>query len=91
MKRLTVPCDFGGIKAPFHIYVRNPLPGHHPLRFQAAWLSEERAGAIPQEVMESFARLFDLARENHLSFEELCIYAFRSLEGRNNQYARRPI
>jgi hypothetical protein len=75
MKRFTVPCDFGGKKSPFHIYIGDPNPKNHPLQNQAAWLSSERGGTIPAEVMESFEKLFKIAQENNVSFEELCVYA----------------
>ena len=75
MKKFTVPCDFGGQKAPFDVYIGNPKPGNHPLQNQASWLSKERGGTIPQEVMESFQKLLDLAEKNNVSFEDLCVYA----------------
>lgn len=75
MKRFTVPCKFGGQNYPFHIYVGDPSPEHHPLYFQALWLSTVRGGSIPEEVLDSFARLQKIALENKVSFEELCVYA----------------
>jgi hypothetical protein len=74
MKKFTVPCDFGGKMAPFTIYIGEPESTHHPLHFQADWLSKERGGTIPGDVMESLAKLFQLAKKNNLSFEELCVY-----------------
>lgn len=75
MKRFTVPCDFGGLKAPFHVYIGHPLRESHPLKYQAAWLAEERGGTVPQDVMDSFAKLQAIAAENSVSFEDLCVYA----------------
>jgi hypothetical protein len=76
MKRFTVPVDFAGVKAPFHIYVGEPLGrGVHPLKYQAMWLKEERGGTVPQDVMDSFAKLHAIAAENRVSFEDLCVYA----------------
>ena len=75
MKKFTVPCDFGGQKAPFTIYIGDPEPKHHPLHFQADWLSKERGGSIPGEVMDSIAKLKDIADKNNVSFEDLCVYA----------------
>lgn len=34
-----------------------------------------RGGAVPKEVMESFAKLLAIANENNVSFEEICMYA----------------
>ncbi len=80
MKRFTIPCDFNGTKAPFHIYVGKPLSGRHPLKFQAAWLREMRSGTMPPEVMESFQKLMDIAEENRVSFEEICVYALGTVD-----------
>lgn len=75
MKRFTIPCDFGGQKHPFHVYIGEPHPQKHPLQNQAAWLSSERGGTIPQDVMDSFEKLFKISQENNVSFEDLCVYA----------------
>lgn len=75
MKKFTVSCDFGGVTAPFTVYIGDPDPKHHPLHFQAEWLSKHRGGTIPGEVMESISKLYDLAKKNNVSFEELCVYA----------------
>ncbi len=75
MKRFTIPCDFGGKKHPFHVYVGEPHPKKHPLLNQSNWLSSERGGTIPQDVMDSFEKLFKISQENNVSFEDLCVYA----------------
>ena len=75
VKRFTVPCDFGGVKSPFTIYIGAPEPQHHPLHFQAEWLSKNRGGTIPGDVMDSISKLFELSKKNNVSFEELCEYA----------------
>lgn len=75
MKKFTVPCNFGGVKSPFTIYIGAPEEQHHPLHFQADWLSKERGGNIPSEVMDSIAKLKELADKNNVSFEDLCVYA----------------
>lgn len=75
MKRFTIPCDFGGQKHPFHVYIGEPHPQKHPLQNQSAWLSSERGGTIPQDVMDSFEKLFKISQENNVSFEDLCVYA----------------
>jgi hypothetical protein len=75
MKRLTIPCDFGGKKIPFHIYVGDASSDRHPLHFQSHWLSTERGGSIPHEVMESFEKLRDIALENGKNFEDIVMYA----------------
>jgi hypothetical protein len=75
MKKITIPCDFNGQKIPFPIYVGEPRADKHPLQNQSWWLSSERGGSIPQEVMDSFEKLHNIAKENNVPFEDLCVYA----------------
>ena len=85
MKKFTVPCNFNGVQAPFTIYIGSPEDSHHPLHFQADWLSKERGGTIPQEVMDSIQKLKDLADKNHVSFEDLCVYALGAAQQEQGQ------
>jgi len=75
MKKFVVNCDFGGQIAPFAVYIGAPEGGHHPLHFQADWLSKNRGGSIPPDIMDAVGRLKDLAEKNKVSLEELCVYA----------------
>jgi hypothetical protein len=84
MKKFTIPCDFGGQKAPFNIYIGEPSAKRHPLYYQSQWLSSERGGTIPSEIMDSFQKLFDISRENGVSFEDLCVYALGTADGGGN-------
>jgi len=88
MKRLTVPCDFNGVTAPFHVYIGHPCAIVHPLHFQNAWLREARGGKMPQEVLDSFQRLADIARKEGVSFEDLCVYALGLASGTPSDDAR---
>jgi hypothetical protein len=80
MKRFTVPCNFGDKKSPFNFYVGDPSDGFAPLHFQRMWLRQERGGEVPEEVVDSFNKLLNIARENDVSFEELCVYALGSAQ-----------
>lgn len=88
MKKFTIPCDFGGKKAPFDVYIGEPDDGNHPLQYQAHWLATERGGTIPREVMDSFAKLLALSKKNNVSFEDLCVYA---LEAANEDKKKKDI
>lgn len=90
MKRFTVPCDFNGVKYPFHVYVGEPHPQRHPLQHQAWWVSTIRGGNIPQEVMDSFERLHKIAIENNVSFEDLCVYALGTAAGEQQGIQQQP-
>ncbi len=81
MKKFTVVCDFqGGQKSPFDFYIGSPEPSHHPIQFQVAWLGTARGGSAPADIMESLQKLYTLARENNMDFEELCFYAMSNAD-----------
>lgn len=80
MKKFTINCDFGGMMSPFDIYIGEPKEDHHPLHFQADWLSKTRGGVVPSEVMEAITKLQDLAKKNGVALEELCVYALGSAQ-----------
>ncbi|MFI7553480.1 DUF2610 domain-containing protein [Micromonospora sediminimaris] len=75
MRYFMIPCRFGTARVPFPLYVGEPAVGTHPLEQQSAWLHRVRGGSVPVEVMDSFEKLFAIALENNVSFEELCAYA----------------
>ena len=74
VKKFTINCDFGGQFAPVTFYIGDSAKGTHPLGFQNRWLSNERGGAIPQNIMDALAKLKESAEANNVSFEELCSY-----------------
>ena len=78
MKRFSINCQINGQLAPFHVYVGEPDPSKHPLQNQSNWLSSEKGGSIPQEVMDSFAKLHKISKENNVPFEDLCVYALET-------------
>jgi len=75
MKKFTVLCDFNGQKSPFAFYIGEPEPSHHPIAAQSDWLSKNRGGSVPQDVSEAIQKIYNLAKENNVDFEELCFYA----------------
>ena len=85
MKKFTVPCQFGSQTAPFTIYIGEPKGDVHPIHNQATWLSKERGGTVPQKVMDSLAKLRDLAQKNNVSFEDLCVYALKVAENEESE------
>jgi len=87
VKKFTVNCDFGGQIAPFTIFLGDPEKEHHPLHFQAEWLSKTRGGTIPAQVMEAVSTLKSLADKNKVSFEELCVYALGAAEQESDEAA----
>jgi tetratricopeptide (TPR) repeat protein len=72
MKRFTIPVDFAGVKYPFHFYVADSWPF---LEDQFTWVEKWRGGKVPPEVVVSFRRLYQIARQHKVSFQDLCVYA----------------
>lgn len=79
-KAFEFDCDFGGQKSKFKFYIGEPEQGHHPLHFQADWLSKERNGTVPAEVMDAISKLHELSKKNNVSLEDLAVYALGSAQ-----------
>jgi tetratricopeptide (TPR) repeat protein len=75
MKRFTIPVDFNGIKAPFYVYVTDSWQF---LDDQFTWVERIRGGKVPKDIIESFQRLYKIAKGNKVSFMDLCVYALGS-------------
>ncbi len=82
MKRFTVPCDFAGVKYPVHLYVTED---YKAITDQFLWLERLRGGKPPAEVVASFTRLFKIAKENKVSFQDLCVYALGTAAAESGQ------
>lgn len=89
LEQFTVPTDFGGVKYPFYVYVTEyarvdckitdgptdkPCVGFIGIEDQVQW-AKARGGEVPKDVVESFAKLYKIARENNISFVDLTVYA----------------
>lgn len=79
-RKFSISCDFGGQMSPFTIYIGKPEGKHHPLHFQADWLTKERNGTIPPEVMDAITKLQELAKKDGIPLEDLCVYALGTEE-----------
>jgi hypothetical protein len=81
MKKFSINCQFDNTMAPFTVYIGTPDPNQHPLYFQSNWLSKDRGGTIPSEVMEAIADLQKLSVKNNVPLEDLCVYALNDNGG----------
>ncbi len=80
VKKFTANCQFNnGAVYPVVLYVGSPAKGSHPLLFQNKWLSSEKGGSIPSEIMDSFAKLQKISEDTNVPFEELCAYVIEEL------------
>ncbi len=90
MKKFSVPCTFGNVQAPFTVYVGSPEPQHHPLHFQAEWLTKTRGGTVNKDIMDSISKLYELSKKNNIDFEELCVFAFNNEETTDSGLGEAP-
>lgn len=83
VKKFTVNCNFkNGSNHPVTFFIGDPAIDSHPLSFQGKWLSEMKGGAIPKDILDSFAELKKIADQNHIAFEELCTYVIDEINAR---------
>ncbi|MBL6785025.1 MAG: DUF2610 domain-containing protein [Rickettsiales bacterium] len=75
MKKLAIPCSFGAQSHSVDFYVGQPKIDKHPIQNQSSWLSSNRGGSVPGNVMDSLEKLHDLSKKNRVNFAELCEYA----------------
>jgi tetratricopeptide (TPR) repeat protein len=90
MKRFTVPCSVAGYAKPYplDVYVTTPRDSQQedPLEDEARRLKEDHDATVPPAVRDSFKRLLKIARENNVSFPDLCVYALgKTDEGAKKQ------
>jgi serine/threonine protein kinase len=78
-KRFTIPVDFNGVKEPIHIYIADSWKF---LEDQIKWVETVRGGRFPKEVTQSFRTLYDIAKKEKVSFQDVCVFALG--EVRNN-------
>jgi hypothetical protein len=78
MKKFTVTCSFGNQTGNITVYIGQPEATHHPIHFQSEWLTKEKGGVIPKQIMESLAKLHEISLRNNVPFEELCEYALEA-------------
>jgi tetratricopeptide (TPR) repeat protein len=88
LTRFTVQVDWTGVKFPFHIYV---VDSWQYFEDQVTWVEKVRGGKFPQEVVDSFHRIYKIAKDNKVSFRELCVYALGTATGAGNANNDNPI
>ncbi|BDI05993.1 DUF2610 domain-containing protein [Sphaerotilus microaerophilus] len=80
-KRFTIPIDCGGDKKVSHyIYLVDWERDEPPTEEQAEWLKSERGCTIPADVIDSFRKLYVIAKENKVKYTDLAVYALGKTE-----------
>jgi uncharacterized protein len=78
MKRLTVPISCGAVTSAFNIYVWDWGLDEPPTTAQFDWLQKARGCEVSKDIVESFQKLYKIARDNKVSFQELVLYALNN-------------
>ena len=80
IKSFNISCDYNGTKQNTPFYIGYPEPTHHPIHFQTAYISKQRGGTVPGNVLDALSKLLTLAIDNNLEFAELAEYAIKQSE-----------
>lgn len=75
MKRFTVPITCNLVKTSFNVYIWDPMGDVEPTVKQWKWIEQARGCVVSTEVKDSFRKLFQIARDNKVSFSDLAVYA----------------
>jgi hypothetical protein len=79
LTRFTVPinCSPGGRgqTIPYDVYIFDWPRDYSPVRDQLKWAEIARGCSVADDIETSFARLYEIARENNVSFVYLTDYA----------------
>jgi uncharacterized protein len=83
MKQFTVPIICGTVQSPFQVYIWDWKLDEPPTTAQFAWVEQANGCEVPDDVVESFQKLYDIARENNVSYSELTVYALSEANNNN--------
>jgi len=77
LKKFKIPCTYKEkiITTEFYIF---DYPKDYPykgIEDQVIWLDKARGGIVKDDVRDSFIKLHNIAKENDVSFPDLCMYA----------------
>ena len=70
----TVPVKCGKKQSPFQIYVWEWTRDYPQVDLQAEWVNKTRGCKFPQDVVESFRKIYSIADKENVSFPELAKY-----------------
>ncbi len=77
MKSFTVPITCGETKDfPFKVYVWDWSRDYPQSDDQAEWIEKARGCEFPDDVVASFQKIFQIAKDSNSSFEDLTVHAF---------------
>ena len=78
-KQFNLKCKVGDQETDISFFVGDPQDTSHPLGYQMKFFSQ-RGVTVPDEVVQAMAKLNDLAKKNHIPFEEMIGYVSEQLQ-----------
>ncbi len=88
MKRFTVPATriwAPDTKSGINFFVREPVGDENTLEEEIYRVETYEGAPLPEDVKTSFRKLWDIAKENNVSFVDLTVYALASAGSQQNQ------
>ena len=70
VRKFSLNCKVGTAEMALNFYVGDPQETSHPIGYQMKYLTQ-RGVAIPENVINSMASLNEIAKKNHIPFEDL--------------------
>lgn len=69
--KFDLPCSFGGTVSMVSFYIGDPESSHNPIGHQANWLSKERGGSVPPQVMDALQEAQQIAKKNGVPLTQM--------------------
>jgi hypothetical protein len=83
VKKFSLNCKVGSTDSLIDFYVGDPQESSHPIGYQMKFLSQ-RGVVIPENVVSSMASLNEIAKKNHIPFEDLIQYVSDELNSEDS-------
>lgn len=78
-KKITVDYKFSGKTTQTHLYIGDPANEVSPIKFQQSVLAK-MGGEIPEYIVDSFAKIHEIAKKNRVSFESVVEYVIADIK-----------
>jgi len=83
VRKFSLICKAGQTELPINFFVGDPQETSHPIGYQMKYLSQKGV-TVPEEIVSSMASLNEIAKKNHIPFEELIQYVSDELNSKDS-------
>jgi len=83
VRKFSLICKVGQTESPINFFVGDPQETSHPIGYQMKYLSQKGV-VVPEDVVNSLASLNEIAKNNHIPFEELIQYVSDELNSKDS-------